>query len=92
MAIKEDKMDYIRVQIDPEMKKNAQALFEDMGLNLSQGIKLLLKQCINHHGIPFEITARTPNAETLAAMRDAEEGKLFPLKNTDELRKMWDDL
>jgi DNA-damage-inducible protein J len=84
-------MDYIRIQVDPEMKKASQALFDDMGLNLSQGIKMLLKQCINHGGIPFEIKAKHPNPETVAAMLEIEQGKGQSFRNAKELFASWDD-
>lgn len=84
-------MDYIRVQVDSEMKRDAQLLFDDMGLNLSQGIKLLLKQCINHGGIPFEIKAKQPNATTIAAIMELENNQGKSFKNAKELFASWDD-
>lgn len=83
-------MDYIKVNIEADMKKEAQRLFEDMGLNLSQGVKLLLKQCINRGRIPFEIRGKQPNAETIAAMRELEQGGGERFDNADDLFLSWE--
>ncbi len=47
----------IQIKIDPQLKNQAQVLFEDMGLTLGDAIKLLIKQCIKTNSIPFTITA-----------------------------------
>jgi len=49
----------IQIRVDSKMKKNAQALFEDMGLDISSGVKLYLAQVIRDKGLPF--TPRTVN-------------------------------
>ena len=54
----------INVRVDAELKKSAEALFNDLGLNMSTAITMFLKSAVNHDGIPFEIRRQTPNAET----------------------------
>lgn len=52
----------IQIRIDKKTKKDAQALFEDMGLDLSSGVKMYLAQVIREKGLPF--TPRTVNGLT----------------------------
>lgn len=54
----------IQVRIDAKVKKDAQTVFENMGLDLSSGVKLYLAQVIREQGLPF--TPRTVNGLTPA--------------------------
>ncbi len=64
----------INVRVDSELKQSAEALFADLGLNMSTAVTMFLKSAVSHDGIPFEIKRMTPNAETKAAL--AEYGKM----------------
>ena len=61
------------ISIDAETKAQAQELFADLGLDLSTAINMFLRQAIRENGIPFSIHRDVPNAETMAAMKEAEE-------------------
>lgn len=54
------------IKIDSELKKEAQRLFDDMGLNLSMAINMFLKQAVREQAIPFRVGVQIPNAVTLA--------------------------
>ncbi len=60
------------ISIDNDVKLQAQSLFADFGLDLSTAINIFLRQSIRENRIPFEIRRELPNADTLAAMREAE--------------------
>lgn len=62
----------IQVRVDDELKKNADALFSDLGLDTPTAIRIFLTQAIKRHGLPFDVVQQTPNAETLAAMEEAD--------------------
>ena len=68
----------INVRVDSELKQSAEALFSDLGLNMSSAITMFLKSAVNHDGIPFEVKRLTPNAETKAALAEYEEMKKNP--------------
>ena len=68
----------INVRIDTELKKSAEALFADLGLNMSAAITMFLKSAVNHDGIPFDVKRTKPNAETRAALAEYEEMKTHP--------------
>lgn len=61
----------IQVRVDDSLKKDADALFADLGLDTPTAIRIFLKQAIMHNGLPFDITLSVPNAETLAAIEEA---------------------
>ena len=78
------------ISIDSEVKAKAQELFADLGLDLSTAIGLFLRQAIRENAIPFDISREIPNADTIAAMKEAEEMKKHPeaykgYSNVDEM-------
>ena len=62
----------INVCVDEETKKHVESLLDEMGLNMTTAINIYLKKIVKERCIPFEISARTPLEETLAAI---EEGR-----------------
>jgi DNA-damage-inducible protein J len=62
----------IRSRIEPELKDEAQAVLGRVGLNISDAIRLFLRQVVVARGLPFEVR-EYPNATTQAAMREARE-------------------
>ena len=71
------------ISIDADVKQKAQELFADLGLDLSTAINIFLRQSIRENCIPFSIQREVPNADTVAAMREAED----ILKNPDEYKR-----
>jgi DNA-damage-inducible protein J len=61
----------VSIRMDVDLKKQAEELFSDLGLNMTVAVTMFLRQAVRTQGIPFEIS-RTPNAETVAAMIEAE--------------------
>ncbi len=70
----------INVRVDANLKKEAENLFNDLGLNMSSAITMFLKSAINHDGIPFDIRRTHPNAETREALAEYDEMKAHPEK------------
>lgn len=68
----------INVRVDSALKQEAEALFNDLGLNMSSAITMFLRSAINHDGIPFEVKRPAPNAETKAALDEYKEMKKNP--------------
>ena len=44
----------INVRVDNDLKAQAEALFSDLGLNMSTAIIMFLKSAVSHDGLPFE--------------------------------------
>ena len=84
--------DNMSIRMDTELKKQADAMLADMGLNLTTAMNMFLRQVVRQGKIPFEIATDIPNAETLAAMKEVDDminGKIPAKKytSTDELFK-----
>lgn len=62
------------VSIDADIKKQAQELFSELGMDLSTAINIFIRQSLRQHSIPFEITADIPNEETIRAIENVRNG------------------
>ena len=62
----------VRARIDGKVKEKAAKVLAEMGLSVSDAIRLLLIRVAAERALPFEIKA--PNAETRAAMAELERG------------------
>ena len=62
----------IRSRIEPELKEEAQDVLNRVGLNISDAIRLFLRQVIVAKGLPFEVR-EIPNATTQAAILEARQ-------------------
>ncbi|CAA6603511.1 putative DNA-damage-inducible protein J [Rhodospirillaceae bacterium LM-1] len=79
------KTETIRARVEPDLKHEAEAVFEALGLTSTEAITLFYKQVTLQHGLPFEV--KIPNKATLAAMQDAGQGKnLKKWKSLEALR------
>ena len=67
----------INVRVDENLKKEAEGLFNDLGLNMSSAITMFLKSAVRCDGIPFDIRR---NAETRNALAEYDEMKAHPEK------------
>ena len=65
----------VNLQIDEDIKKQADKLFDDLGMNLSTAFSIFLKQSIREQGIPFMVSMHVPNETTIAAIEAAERGE-----------------
>ena len=75
----------VRARIDAATKSEAAAVLSTMGLSVSDAFRMLLKRVAAEKALPFEPLA--PNAETIAAMREARAGGLPRFKNPADLLK-----
>jgi DNA-damage-inducible protein J len=79
------KTETIRAQVDAELKAEAEAVLEQLGMNASQAISLFYREVALQKRLPFDV--KIPNAETRRALKEADEGKnlLGPFEDTDQM-------
>lgn len=77
----------IRSRIEPDLKENATRVLASCGLNVSDAVRLFLRQVVAQNGLPFEVKA--PNVVTRAAMEEADSGNL---PRFDSVQELFDDL
>ena len=59
-------VELVRARIDADLKRDATAALADMGLTISDAIRLMLVRVASEKALPFDV--RTPNATTRAAL------------------------
>ena len=62
----------ISIRMDSNLKAAAEALYEELGMNISTAFNIFVRQSLRERGIPFKITEGSPNKETVSAMLEAE--------------------
>jgi DNA-damage-inducible protein J len=67
------KSETIRARVEPDLKHDAEAVLEKLGITPTEAITLFYKQVKLHGGLPFPV--RIPNKETIRAIREARAGK-----------------
>jgi DNA-damage-inducible protein J len=48
----------INIRMDEDLKKEAESLFSDLGLNMTTAVNIFVRQSLRQGGIPFEITTQ----------------------------------
>ena len=71
----------VNIRMDENLKKQAEELFADLGMNMTTAINIFVRQSVSYGGIPFEIVKRdgfynSYNQKVLKeSMNQLEEGK-----------------
>ena len=63
----------INIRTEPAIKAQAEALYRSLGVSLTDAVNMFLYKSIDFNGLPFDLVREVPNAETLAAMQEAED-------------------
>jgi DNA-damage-inducible protein J len=75
----------VRARIDHDTKERASAALAEMGLSVSDAIRLLMLRIADEKCLPFEV--KVPNAATRQAMTELEAGKGRTYASTAEMFK-----
>ena len=89
------------VRVEPNVKKNAETIFSQIGIPMSNAINIFLKQVILHQGFPFDVTLPSTqpldismltedefHSELEKGFSDIERGDVLPAKEAfSSLRK-----
>ena len=73
----------VRARIDSDTKARAAEALQAMGLSVSSAIRLLLLRVAEEKRLPF--TVQVPNAATVKAMDELDEGKGKRFGSAEEL-------
>ena len=72
-------MAQINIRVDDKIKREAETLFDSLGLTMSSAIMVFLRKSIAEHGIPFRIQQQDPSArpmsELLQRIDDMDHGR-----------------
>lgn len=90
---RENKTTNISIRMDSDVKAQADALFNELGMNLTTAFNIFVRQSLREGRIPFEMSVRQPNKETVAAMLEAERIAKDPsVKGYTDLDELFADL
>lgn len=81
----------LNIRVDEELKRKAEALFTELGLNMSTAMNIFLRNSVRYGGIPFDLRIEKPNAETLAAIDDVNNNRNMS-KTFDSVKALMEDL
>lgn len=62
----------LHIRIDSDLKSEAEAVFEDLGVSPSNAVSIFYKQVVMQGGIPFQVVKHYKNATDLETMTNAE--------------------
>ncbi len=73
------------INLDVELKRKAQVLFAEFGMDLTTAVTVFLSQAVREQKIPFEIRREIPNETTKRALAEYQE-----MKNDSKKYKRYD--
>lgn len=79
----------INIRIDEQLKKQFDALCNELGMSMTTAINIFAKAMVRHCGLPFEVSLGIPNEETLKAIEDVENksGLYGPYETVEDAMK-----
>jgi DNA-damage-inducible protein J len=75
----------VRARISGEVKEEAAHVLEQMGLSVSDAIRMMLIRVAREKAMPFDV--RIPNDETVAAIEEARRGEGTKFSSVAQLMK-----
>jgi DNA-damage-inducible protein J len=75
----------VHVRVDETVKESATATLAEMGLSVSDAVRMMLVRVAAEKALPFEV--KIPNATTIKAMKEADRGKGKRYRTPEEALK-----
>ncbi|MBR0137084.1 MAG: type II toxin-antitoxin system RelB/DinJ family antitoxin [Erysipelotrichaceae bacterium] len=66
----------LNIRTDSDLKKRAERIFSDLGLNMSSAVNMFLKAVVRENGIPFDLKMERATVEVIP------ERQIEPVKKT----------
>lgn len=74
----------INIKTDSELKKQAESLFADLGMNMTTAFNIFLRQAVRENRIPFEITREPYSLEKAISDTRTRTNLLGPYSTAEE--------
>lgn len=68
----------LNIRIDSNVKKQAQELFNALGMDMTTAINVFLRKAIQRQGMPFDVTLGHMPQETREAFAEVQDMKKHP--------------
>ena len=60
------------IRIDPEVKREATAILDELGLSMSTAVNAFLRALVREGGMPFEMRVKTPAPDEVGMKRQGQ--------------------
>lgn len=81
---------FVRARVNQSLRDEAEAVLEDLGLTISDLMRMTLTRIAKDRAVPFELFV--PNAETRAAIEEATEMLAARKARFTKAQDLFDDL
>ena len=61
------------VRMDADLKREVEAIYAELGMNLTSAVNAFLRQSVRVGGMPFDLRLNAQQRETVLAMLEAEQ-------------------
>ena len=83
----------INIRIDDQLKKDAQAIYKSLGMDLSTAVNVFLRQSVRMQSLPFQPSldpfwSESNRAYLKKAIAEMEDGKNTIVKTMEEIEAM----
>lgn len=77
----------VTIRMDPDQKKKAEQVANDMGIDLTTAVNLFISQMIKENGLPFKPTNDSVAIDLAGALEDVKNGNITEFNSADEFMK-----
>lgn len=70
----------VNIRMDEATKREFDSICRKIGISVSAAFNIYAKKVVREQRIPFELTAETPNSDTLNAIQEAKDFNAHPEK------------
>ena len=81
----------VNIRIDQDVKKQAEALFKLLGLNMSTAFNIFIRQAIRQKAIPFEVSIDNATAKPKKAIKPKLGGWKGKIRMSDDFDEPLED-
>lgn len=89
-----NKTSMIHIRVQPEIKKEAEEILNNLGMTTTEAVNIYLRQIILHCGLPFSVRTPKFNDDMLESISEADDMIKHPekYKSYDSVEKFMEDL
>lgn len=73
----------VRLRVESNLKKEAEKIYKNMGMSISEAIRIFLHQSVNSSALPFRPHLKVQNKETMQAFDEVNKGEFEQMSGDD---------
>lgn len=77
------------VRMDADLKREVEAIYAELGMNLTSAVNAFLRQSVRVGGMPFDLRLNEQQRETVLAMLEAEQLASVQVLRPWMLKTLW---